>query len=74
MDQLPSHKFVYRLTRSQRMALLSVLAEYIQLPDQVQVFVDVTADTETTAPDLLNLFATQTELECSPSPTNKLPS
>lgn len=42
------------LTRSQQMALTEILATYMRT-DEVQSFIDVLNDTETTTPELLRL-------------------
>jgi hypothetical protein len=46
-----------RLTRSQQMALVSILVHYAQLQDEPQNFVDVGNDVTTTTGELLTLIA-----------------
>lgn len=43
------------LTRSQQMALQSFLADYMRMPNAIEVSVDVLTDTETTPAELLQL-------------------
>lgn len=60
-----SATIVLRLTRSQQMALLDLLIAYVRLPDEVQIFVDVTEDRTTTTGELLSLVASLREVEIS---------
>lgn len=56
---------VLRLTRSQQMALIDILISYIRL-DEVQTFVDISADTTTTTGELLSLVSSLQEIEVQP--------
>jgi hypothetical protein len=46
---------VLPLTRPQQMALLSFLADYMRMPNAIEMSVDVLTDTETTPGELLQL-------------------
>ena len=47
------------LSRSQQMALQSLLVEYMRHPDATEVFVDVLNDVETTPSDLLLVISSR---------------
>ena len=51
--------YAVALTRSQCMALRSLLLDYILWPRHTEVFVDVVRQVETTPEELLELFAAQ---------------
>jgi hypothetical protein len=54
---------VLRLTRSQQMALVDILIDYVRQPDSIQTLIDVQNDTETTVGELLSLVASTREIE-----------
>lgn len=58
-------KIVYRLTNSQRMALLDALLEHLRCPDHTECFINCSTapPTETTLGDILLLFSENREME-----------
>jgi hypothetical protein len=58
-------KIVYRLTNSQRMAVLDALMEHLRCKDHTECFINCSIDppTETTLGDLLLLFSENREME-----------
>jgi hypothetical protein len=60
-------KVVLRLTRSQHMALSSILVQYALLKDQPQEFVDVAEDRTTTVGELLSAVIPLNEVEVNAS-------
>ncbi len=58
-------KIVYRLTNSQRMAVLDALLEHMRCPHSTQSFINCSTapPTETTLGDLLLLFSEHREME-----------
>jgi hypothetical protein len=50
------------LTNAQRIALCTIISEYLQNPTHVETFVDVIAQVETTPEELLRLLLTATPM------------
>lgn len=54
---------ILRLTRSQQMALTSLVADYMRMDQATEVFIDVSSDVETTPGELLALVSDMKEIE-----------
>lgn len=62
-----NYKIVFRLTRSQQMAVLDALMEHLRCPEHTENFVNCSTapPTETSFGDLLQLFSDLSEVEQS---------
>lgn len=56
---------VLRVTRSQQMALIDILIDYIRMPEHTEQFIDVANDVTTTPGELLSLVSSLQEVETS---------
>ena len=52
-----THKVTITLTRSQQMALIDMLIEYVRTPDHTEQFINVSTDEVTTPGELLRLIS-----------------